>query len=87
MANVPEQGEEGRFKKEWALLFEDSRVFVMFDPDDEGVKAGRRLAAALNGVVFDEWPAGVDDANSWFRVDREGMAASVGRFRRRVVGS
>ena len=38
-----------RFKPSWRLLFEDSKVVIAFDNDEEGKKAGRRLARNLNG--------------------------------------
>lgn len=75
------------FKREWKLLFEDSRVIVMFDNDDPGRKAGRRLARALGGEAFDAWDDEYVDINEWHRADPEGLGVAIDRFRYRIFGS
>ena len=77
---------QGRFKAEWCLLFEDTKCVVAFDNDQAAVEPARRLAAGLNGEVFDEWPVGVGDWNEWLCADREGMVDIVGGYRDRLVG-
>ena len=85
--NVATEEREGRFRREWSLLFEDTLCITMFDNDDAGRQAGRRLAAGLNGVVFDEWDARFSDVNDWFVADREGLVDALDRFRSRVRSS
>lgn len=70
----------------WRLLFEDTKCIVIFDNDDAGRQAGRRLARALDGVVFDEWPEGVNDVNDWHRSDRDGFGDVLAGFSGRVSG-
>lgn len=75
------------FKPSWRFLFEDTRVVTMFDDDDAGRKAGRRLAAALGGVAFDGWgDSGYTDVNDWHRGDPAGLGEAVARFRDGLAG-
>ena len=82
--NVGSDEEKSRFRREWKLLFKDSLNIVMFDNDTSGLESGRRLAAFLNGVVFDEWDTQYSDINDWFRGDWQGLVDALGGFRRRV---
>ena len=81
-ANVgtEDDSEEGRVPKSWALLFENSKVTVAFDNDEAGHRAGRRLAAGLNGVMFEPW-ANYGDLNEWYKADPVGLERAVERFR------
>lgn len=90
VSNVPAEegagddrfGQPAGFKHSWKLLFEDTLVITMFDDDDAGRKAGRRLAAALNGVAFDGWgDSGFTDVNDWWRSDPAGMVEAINNFR------
>jgi DNA primase len=74
----------GKFKTEWRLLFEDTLCIVMFDNDEAGLPAGRRLARGLDGVAFDDWDPRFSDVNEWHAADREGLAAALGGFRARI---
>lgn len=89
VSNVPDEERWGKektgFRAEWKLLFEGSRVVTMFDNDEAGRKAGRRLARALGGEAFDEWDE-YSDVNDWWRADPQGLAYAVDRFRYRVFG-
>ena len=85
--NVGKDETKSRFKIEWKLLFENSLCIVMFDNDDPGRDAGRRLAAGLNGVVFDEWDDRYGDVNEWFVGDKQGLIECLRGFRSRVHGS
>jgi len=91
VGNVPDDDEDkesdtGRpaIRKSWLLLFADTLCVTMFDNDDDGRKAGRRLARALNGEVFDGWNDEYGDVNDWWRDDPTGLAAAVDRFRGRI---
>lgn len=75
------------FRKEWALLFEDTLVITVFDNDDAGRKAGRRLARMLNGEAFDEWDNQYGDINDWHRADPDGLSRSLRGYCQRVLGS
>lgn len=84
--NVAQDGQERKrgFREEWKYLFEDTLCITMFDNDEAGLTAGRRLAAFLDGVVFDDWDTQYSDVNEWFADDREGLALAVSSFRDRV---
>jgi hypothetical protein len=93
--NVPDTDGEGsdeaprssRFDPDWSWLFMGSRVVVMFDNDDEGWKAGRKLAHLLEGEVFDNWDDGSTsggpyrDINDWWLGDKRGMKNAISRYR------
>lgn len=82
-----EDGGDRGFRKEWALLFEDTLCITMFDNDDAGRVAGRKLARGLNGEAFDEWDNDYGDANDWHKADPDGMARAIADYRNRVRGS
>ena len=67
----------------WSILFEGSFVVVAFDNDVDGIRAGRRLARGLGGIVFDEWDDDYNDLNDWYSADPEGLDRAIDRFRRR----
>jgi hypothetical protein len=86
--NVPEVDAEGedssrpsRFRPEWKWLYRGSRVIVMLDNDEEGWKAGRKLAALLEGEVFDLWDDDYGDINDWWIGDPKGMKNAISRYR------
>ena len=76
-----------RFQPAWKHLFLGSRVIVMLDNDDEGWKAGRKLAELLRGEVFDRWDEGsangepYGDINDWYRGDKRGLRDAIERYR------
>lgn len=72
---------EGRFKRSWQLLFQDTLCITIFDNDEAGIPAGRQLARGLDGVAFDGWEDGYGDVNDWHRDDPEGLADAINRFR------
>ena len=82
-----ETEEEVGFRRTWQLLFADTLCIVMFDNDDKGRPAGRRLARGLEGEVFDGWVDNFKDANEWHRSDPAGLGAAIDRFRRGVYRS
>ena len=82
-----QDGQPSRFRKSWLHLFTDTLCITMFDNDDEGRKAGRRLARGLDGEAFDEWPDGYGDVNEWHRDDPTGMARALYRYRRGLYHS
>ena len=67
----------------WSILFEGSFVVVAFDNDVDGIRAGRRLARGLGGIVFDEWDESYNDLNEWYSADPKGLDSAITRFRRR----
>ena len=69
------------FQPGWKHLFLGSRVIVMLDNDDEGWKAGRKLAELLRGEVFDRWDDGYGDINDWYRGDKRGIRDAIERYR------
>jgi len=77
-----EEEDDGKrgFRRTWQLLFADTLCIVMFDNDDKGRPAGRRLARGLEGEVFDGW-GDYKDANEWHRADATGLGAAIDRFR------
>ena len=84
-ADVDAGGVEGaskssRFEPAWKHLFLGSRVIVMLDNDDEGWKAGRKLAELLRGEVFDRWDD-YGDINDWYRGDKRGIRDAIERYR------
>ncbi len=85
--NVDDDEDEDREvdprQEAWSVLFEGSFVVVAFDNDDPGLRAGRRLARGLGGIVFDEWDDDHGDLNDWYQADPEGLDRAIGRFRRR----
>lgn len=84
VSNVPDDEDEETergFRKEWALLFEDTLCLMMFDNDDAGKKAGRRLARGLNGEAFDEWADNHNDINSWHRADPVSLRLALASWR------
>jgi len=85
--NIGTDEREGRFRKSWTHLFEDTLCITMFDNDEAGRIPGRQLAVALNGVVFDEWDDDYMDVNSWYVGDGEGLVDAVDRFRNRARGA
>ena len=87
VANVAEDDEQHTsrgFRKEWALLFEDTLCITIFDNDDAGRKAGRALARGLNGEAFDGWDDRYGDVNDWHRDDPSGLADALARYVYRV---
>lgn len=87
VSNVPdnEDGSQERgFRREWTLLFEDTLCIVMFDNDDAGLKAGRRLARAVNGEAFDEWDNKYSDVNDWHKSDPVGLGLALAGYVDRV---
>ena len=94
--NIPDSTDQGeneaankssRFDPDWKWLFVGSRVVCMLDNDDEGWKAGRKLAALLEGEVFDLWDEGsandgpYRDINDWWRGDPRGMRNAISQYR------
>jgi hypothetical protein len=73
--------ESKRWKKVWALLFQETVCITIFDNDDKGVGPGRMLARSLDGVAFDAWENGYGDVNDWHLADPEGLADAISRFR------
>lgn len=72
----------GKFRREWAYLFEGTQVLVMFDNDEEGKKAAVRLANGLRafGVdaeVFDWEDLPYGDVSDWWRDDPEGLVGTL----------
>lgn len=86
VSNVPDDDDDApsRFSRTWTLLFQDTICITMFDNDDAGRQAGRRLARGLDGEAFDEWDNDYGDVNEWHLADPEGLAASLGGFRSRL---
>lgn len=84
VSNVGKDEDKSRFKREWKLLFQGTLCIVMFDNDEEGQASGRRLAAGLGGVLFDEWDDRYTDVNDWFRNDWQGLVDRLRGFRTRV---
>ena len=87
MSNVPDPEDEeapSRFRRTWQLLFQDTVVVTMFDNDDAGRQAGRRLARGLDGEAFDDWDNTYGDVNEWHLADPEGLAERIGRYRDRL---
>ncbi len=70
-------------KEAWAILFDGSRCIVAFDNDDDGLRAGRRLARGLGGVIFDQWDDNYNDINEWYADDPTGLDRAIDSFRRR----
>lgn len=90
VANVPDPEEpeaERGFAKEWKLLFQDTICVTMFDNDDAGRQAGRRLARGLDGEAFDEWDNTYKDANEWHKSDPDGLGVALNSFRSRIYSS
>ena len=87
VANVEDTEDEDREvdprQEAWAILFEGSRVVVAFDNDDDGIRAGRRLARGLGGIVFDQWDDNWNDLNDWYAGDPDGLDRAIDSFRRR----
>ena len=81
VGNVPD-GEEGskHWHKAWNVLFEDTLCIIAFDNDDAGRHAGRKLARALEGVVFDRWHRDYSDLNEWHKADPEGLGVAMAAF-------
>lgn len=82
-----EQEPEGRFKRSWQLLFQDTLCITMFDNDEAGIPAGRQLARGLDGAAFDAWENGYGDVNDWHLADPEGLGDAINRFRYGVYRS
>lgn len=90
VSNVPDGerwSDTSGFRRSWALLFEDTKCVTMFDNDEAGRGAGRRLAAALGGVAFDDWDDQYSDINEWHRADGGSLGATLARFRDRIHNS
>ena len=87
VANVEDTEDEDREvdsrQEAWAILFEGSRVVVAFDNDDAGIRAGRRLARGLGGIVFDQWDDNWADLNDWYAGDPDGLDRAIDSFRKR----
>ena len=79
--DVERASKSSRFEPAWKHLFLGSRVVVMLDNDDEGWKAGRKLAQLLEGEVFDLWNDDYDDINDWYRGDKRGIRDAIERYR------
>jgi len=75
---------EGRFRRSWQLLFEDTLCLTIFDNDEAGRQGGRRLARGLGGEAFDGWVDDFEDVNDWHRRDSDGLGAALHSFRARV---
>ena len=82
-----EEESEGRFKRSWQLLFQDTVCVTIFDNDEAGVAPGRRLARGLDGVAFDGWVDGYGDVNDWHKADPGGLADAISSFRYGVYSS
>ena len=82
-----EAEKEGRFKRSWQLLFQDTLCITMFDNDDKGIGPGRQLARGLDGVAFDAWENGYSDVNDWHKADPSGLGDALNRFRYGVYRS
>jgi len=82
-----EEEPEGRFKRSWQLLFQDTLCITIFDNDEAGIGPGRQLARGLDGVAFDAWENGYGDVNDWHRADPEGLGDAISRFRYGVYRS
>jgi hypothetical protein len=88
-SNVPDEkdGEteySGRFPKAWSYLFDDTLCLIAFDNDDSGNRAGRKLARALEGEVFDQWNRDYTDINEWHKADPQGLKITLQNFRAKV---
>lgn len=68
----------------WKLLFEATRCVVIFDNDQPGREAGRRLARLLDGVMFEWGDSEYNDVNSFHRDDPGGLAVALDEFRVRL---
>ena len=86
VANVADDEDEApsRFRRSWKSLFDGTLCVVMFDQDDAGAKAGRRLARFLEGEVFDDWDGSYGDVNDWHHDDPDGLADALRGYRDRV---
>ena len=88
-SNVPDEKDgqveyNERFHKAWYYLFEDTLCITAFDNDDSGRRAGRLLAKALDGEVFDEWHRDYSDMNEWHKADPTGLGVTLQNFRAKV---
>ena len=79
--NDSESSRSSRFDPNWKWLFVGTRVVVMLDHDEEGWKAGRKLAALLEGEVFDSWNDDYRDINEWWIADSRGMRNAISQYR------
>ena len=91
-SNVPDEkdGEveyNDRFHKSWTYLFDDTLCITAFDNDDSGRRAGRKLARALEGEVFDQWHQDYTDMNEWHKADPDGLKITLQNFRSKVRDS
>lgn len=69
------------FKDEWRWLFFESEVRVVFDGDDPGRRAGRKIASILGGVASDVFTINLpdgQDVNSLFLEDRTQLESLLG---------
>ncbi|KKM02964.1 hypothetical protein LCGC14_1779220 [marine sediment metagenome] len=70
-----------RFEPGWKWLFAGTKVVVMFDNDESGWPAGRKLAHLLDGEVFDRWDDDYGDVNDWWIGDSAGMKEAISYYR------
>lgn len=69
-----------RLRKSWLLLFEETLCLTIFDNDEAGRGAGRRLARGLGGEAFDGWDDRYGDVNDWHRADPDGLGEALRAF-------
>lgn len=82
-----EPEDEGRFRRSWRLLFQDTLCITIFDNDEAGLGPGRMLARGLDGAAFDGWENGHVDVNDWHRADPVGLGDAINSFRYGVYRS
>lgn len=69
------------FKDEWRWLFFEAEVRIVFDGDDPGRKAARKVASTLQSVVSEVFVIAMPDGhdiNSLFLEDRAGLERLLG---------